>query len=809
MRYFIYRRSIFLIFFIFTNFVFAQLITQKKTPYDLVKNTLVGTGITISNVKFNGVNSSQTSTLKYDNIGFFKGQTNLGIDSGIIMTTGTILNTGVFPPQGPQGPNNFGSAGIDNNLPGDNDLNAIASTPGNPLFTFNRAILDFDFIPAYDSVKFRYVFGSEEWPENTGGNVNDAFGFFIRGPGITGSFFLNSKNIALVPNSSDYITINTVNNGITNNGPCINCAYYVDNQTIPGTSVQYDAFTSVLTAVSKVQCGQTYHLKIAIADVNDGIYDSGVFLEALSFSSPVLKINSAVALGGAGHSGTAGDSVLFEGCGNAVLDFQRSGNIGNADTVHFTISGTASQGADFINIPDSIIFLAGQKHAQLTLQAIEDNNIEGYESIVLTPINTKPGSCVTATTNPFKLYISDVVPLVATASNDSVLLCPNQKSTIDVTVFGGLPGYTYSWNQGVGMGKRHVVSPLATTTYKVFVTDTCGTHFGEDSITITVNPYSPVKVLASADVDIFCPLTNTLLFAQASGGGGFYKYQWNNGAGSKPTALVAPINTTTYFVSVSDTCGTIAQDAVTVNLVNYAPLLIDLSKDTLVCKGEPVTLHASGMGGHPPYSYSWSKGSWLDSSYTVQSSYNKSYIVSLTDQCGYTVYDTAAVFISSPKANFGFNFESNFSVQLLDSSLENIVNYAWNFGDQTYSSLKNPIHEYQTFATHEVSLVVTNDLGCKDSITHIIFPPIEVFVPSAFTPNSDGKNDTFEAIAIGVKAFEIVIYNRWGQVIYKSNDISQKWNAGSITEGVYIYQLRAKGIDNTLITKSGTITLLR
>lgn len=153
-----FRRVVFLLTLMlvgqaFLNGAKAQLTTQRRTPFDLVKNTLLGTGITISNVRFNGTISTATTTAKYDNIGFFKGNTNLGLDSGIVMTTGTILNNG----DGPHGPNNNGSAGLDNFLGGDTDLDALTASTGTATTTHNKAILEFDFVPAYDTVKFRYV----------------------------------------------------------------------------------------------------------------------------------------------------------------------------------------------------------------------------------------------------------------------------------------------------------------------------------------------------------------------------------------------------------------------------------------------------------------------------------------------------------------------------------------------------------------------------------------------------------------------------------------------------------------------------
>ncbi len=794
-------------FFLFSAFVIginhkasAQLVTIKRTPYDLVRNTLLGTGIVISNVRFNGVASTPTTTAKYDNIGFFRGTTSLGIDSGIIMTTGTILNT----PDGPHGPNNDPGSGLDNNLAGDMDLNLLI----NPTQTFNKAVLEFDFVPSYDTVKFRFVFGSEEYPEFVN-SINDAFGFFIRGPGITGPYFGNAKNIALIPNTTNPITINSVNNGNTNTGPCSNCAYYIDNQTVPGTSIQYDAYTTVLTAISAVQCGQTYHIKMAIADAQDGILDSGVFLEALSFSSPVVTITSAVALGGAGHSGTAGDTVLFEGCGTAALDFQRGGNLALADTVHFSISGTASMGSDFVNIPDSVIFLPGQNHALVFLQAIEDNVSEGFETVIFTPINVNPNACIAAASKPFKLYLSDVIPVSANASNDSSIICPNQSSTIDANATGGIAGYTYSWNQGIGLGKRHNVAPLVTTTYTVTVTDTCGTHVATDQVTIAVNVYSPVVAIAPANVQLYCPFESTTLTAQASGGAGYYKYYWNGSTTSNQTTTVAPLVTTRYTVSIIDTCGNADTDSVTVQIMPYPELKVSMSKDTLVCIDEPVRLHAMGVDGRAPYLYSWNQGTWKDSSFVVISSQSKSYVVTVTDNCGYKVTDTVGVYISKPDAQFGYHFENNFLAQFIDSSQANIVNYLWDFGDNSFSTSYNPTHEFDTPTSHLVKLVVMNDIGCSDSVSETISPPLSLYIPSAFSPNGDGKNDTFGAEGIGVKKFEISIYNRWGEVVFESENIETRWDASAAPSGVYVYQLHAVSLDNKPFHKTGTLTIIR
>ena len=170
------RRSLNL-FFVFTlNAILsqAQLITTSgQAPQTLVQNVLIGPGVTVSNILYNG---SPTA------IGSFTANgTTLGITQGIVMTTGTVLNNGA----GPQGPNNVASAGTDNNMPG----SAILSSLIQGTQTFNAATLEFDFIPYADTVRFKYVFGSEEYPEFAPPNnstYNDVFGFFISGPGIVG-----------------------------------------------------------------------------------------------------------------------------------------------------------------------------------------------------------------------------------------------------------------------------------------------------------------------------------------------------------------------------------------------------------------------------------------------------------------------------------------------------------------------------------------------------------------------------------------------------------------------------------------------
>lgn len=250
--------------------------TTNYSPTALVNEITALNGISIFNVNFSGADSAAGKF-----IGLYS---NVGLDSGIVMTTGTVINdtTTIFGSAGPHGPNNDGSSGTDNSIPGTSLLDSLAGA-----HTYNAASLEFDFIPYGDSIYMTLVFGSDEYPEFVGGGFNDVFAVLISGPGYS-----DTTNIALLPGSLGQISIDNINNGPSNSGPCQNCTYYIHNgngSTAPQNSdpfyIQYDGFTIPVEISAHVICGQEYHMQIAIADAGDGAYDSGIFIKSGSFKS--------------------------------------------------------------------------------------------------------------------------------------------------------------------------------------------------------------------------------------------------------------------------------------------------------------------------------------------------------------------------------------------------------------------------------------------------------------------------------------------------------------------------------------------
>ena len=223
--------------------------------------------------------------------------------------------------------------------------------------TQDVSILEFDFVPSSDTVKFNYVFASEEYLIFVNSAFNDVFAFLISGPGISGPYaspsaFPNGAiNIAEVPNSNPSlpITVSTIND-------TTNSQYY-NHDTVSQVSA-FNGYTDVFTAKAVVTACATYHIKLAIADGSDGIYDSGVFFEAGSFNSidpgaPTAVVSTTDVLCNADSNGIA--SLCIQG-GTAPYSINWNGanpnalsagtysvtvidNVGLSSTTSFTING--------------------------------------------------------------------------------------------------------------------------------------------------------------------------------------------------------------------------------------------------------------------------------------------------------------------------------------------------------------------------------------------------------------------------------------------------------------------------------------
>ncbi|MEZ4930652.1 MAG: choice-of-anchor L domain-containing protein [Saprospiraceae bacterium] len=324
--------------------------TAPFTPENLISNIFLGDGVSIIDITYEGDPLA---------VGYFKDGTNaIGLDRGILLTSGRAASQNCGG--GPYGADCTGNVFSSNQMNGnasDVDLNSIAN--GTPEDVAKYTIT---FQPFADTLRFRYVFASEEYPEYSCSPFNDVFGFFISGPGITGTFSNGGQNIALIPGTNTPVSINNIHPQDGTNCPAVNDQYYNSNNGIALQPV-YDGYLDVFTAEAVVIPCETYTIKLVIADVSDNFYDSGVFLEAKSFGTGTIDVD-AVTL--------SLDGVIAEGCVNGAFSFSLPTEAEQDLPLDYTIIGTAENGVDYGFIPSDLFIPQGSSSITVDIYAIHD-----------------------------------------------------------------------------------------------------------------------------------------------------------------------------------------------------------------------------------------------------------------------------------------------------------------------------------------------------------------------------------------------------------------------------------------------------
>jgi gliding motility-associated-like protein len=527
---------------LFNTGISQMTVTNNMTVEQYVQNVLVGGGVSVSNVQFN----AGSAAVANEQVGEFNDPSgNIGLASGFIMGSGDV--TMAAQPNAGSGSTMGGGTGTGS------DIDLASITPNQ---IYDECIVEFDFVPMGDTLRFSYVFASEEYPEYVCGTVNDAFGFFLSGP-MPGGGTYAAENLALIPDplnpvqfTTTPVSINTVNPGVAGtSGNAANCnsidpnwsaysVFYMPNTT---NGYEYDGGTVVLEAKAPVICGQTYHIKLAIGDGGDGSFDSGVFLEEGSFSVDMVDVSVTT---------LSGDDFVIEGCSEAVFNFVRPDTSGTL-YIPISMTGSAINGIDFPYITDSIYFNPGEDSVQISILPTIDTLTEPGDSITITIYTTTV--CGDTIEQNATIYIYDYVYLDVDITNDTVM-CPGEYILLGADVTNGLPPYTYSWSTG-SVANTALVNVTQTDYYYFSATDDCDKTI-EDSVWVLV----PSPLTVSATGGEYCVGDSILITPVIDGGAQPYDITWNG-----PGDLVADTttgelqiengSTGTYNLTVTEQCG--------------------------------------------------------------------------------------------------------------------------------------------------------------------------------------------------------------------------------------------------------------
>ncbi|WP_321515277.1 choice-of-anchor L domain-containing protein [Marinifilum fragile] len=567
----------------------------------LVQNVLITGCLTASNVTYSG---DEALGLGY----FNAGTSDFPLASGIILSTGEVVHA--------EGPNS--NDGISDNIggvSGDSDVNTLTGNNGR-----DAQILEFDFVPAGDVLAFRYVFASEEYPEYTCGNYNDVFAFIISGPGITADAGLSGRNIALIPGTTNPVTINNVNNR-----SCGNSTFYVDETN--GFATEFDGRTTVLTATAAVQPCQTYHIRLIIADVWDASYNSAVFLEARSFKSNEVVIENGVA-------GNNDVEFMYEGCAKSFIKFLREDGLDTELTFALNISGSAENGVDYIytdefgsqigdgKIPETVTMPVGVDEIIYYYKALSDGIIEGDETMRLSFLKSCP--CSAPDYYEKVVTIIDVPEIEATPTSLVSCLGGIPTATIAVNLKGGLDPSDYQYSLDGGALQDDNVftlnNPPVGSVHTIKVQDRFACN--SEDFEITIPEVTPIESNAGPDKNICEGETPKL-----EGSGGIY-YEWSCSPASginylsdvnAPNPTIGdniPFGIYTFTLTVKESASSSAScvdtDEMVLTVKENAHFTIAADKAEY-CSAELINLSSTVSNSSIDDNYLWTPSNGLDS----------------------------------------------------------------------------------------------------------------------------------------------------------------------------------------------------
>ncbi len=805
------------LFITLTHTVSAQLTIAPGSTAALLSNKLAGPGITIISdtlVCNNAANGIFRSVIAAGNP--------ISIDSGIILCTGSASAASGSEPSVTS--TSFSSAG-------DADVTTLMGGG----VSRDACALIITFVPKGDTVSFDYQFGSEEYRSATCGPYNDAFGFFIAGPGISATY--PGVNMALVPGTNIPVAVNSINSGTA--GTCSGCAYsnctsmgsgspftayFVANSG--GTIASYRGYTTKLTAKHWVVPCDTYRIKLVIADGGttaspNYIYDSGVFIAAGSLKTNSYHFDHA----NLGHMILGYTNAVVKGCGTDSVKIKSTRPAAVPTKLYITYAGTGVAGVDYTALPDSVTLATGD-----TSFAFPVLGLTTAASGVKTIVAYLSSSALCGIIDTVTINLIDH-PTVSILTSDTTV-CNGTPVHIQATTSTGL---TYGWSPGTYLDNPSFLNPIATPTavgvmiYTITAT-LPGSLCPAITKTITITTVEPTVTVLTADTTVCQGASFTLRVD----GPDSLIYSWSpvtnlNSAGVKQPVF-NPQATTTFTLTASilgTTCKTQKQLKVTVIPTDF----VITTFDTFFCTG--ATLYLNGVVNPPAstYTYLWTGPGGYSSPLlnpvitTVTAGNEGTYTLTVTNSglCSGTAMEKIIIYPTPEATVLAPPIELCQYSPALALEVPGYDNLMW------YSSSTDPkptvfaplpstdsvgVFKYYasqiSFKNNCLSERVAIDVTVKSCCTG------NVFVPSAFTPNEDGKNDVLRVVRTSDYALnDFTIYNRWGMVVFQSSGEKQAWdgtfNGQPADMGTYYYVaiITCKNSDKKNITLKGDVTLIR
>lgn len=375
-------------------------------------------------------------------------------------------------------------------------------------------------------------------------------------------------------------------------------------------------------------------------------------------------------------------------------------------------------------------------------------------------------------------------------------------------------GTSFSWTPATGLSSNAIANPTASPTVTTQYTVTVGNNGCFQTDTVTVFVITQINPTISPNSNI-CLGQSVQLTA---GGGSIYSWSPPTGLSASNifNPVASPTATTNYTVTVS-TSGACPPANATVTVNVYPAFNITVSANDTICPGELGTVTASGA-----VSYIWFPGGSTSASLSQSPNSSTTYTVAGSNGFCADTQTVAIIVLPNPSALFLSTTQlelGNFSLCFTNNSTNGVSNTInWNFGDGNFSTEEDPCHEYLDPGTYQVCMSIENAIGCSDTSCSLVIlkPDWTLYVPNTFTPNGDGKNEIFYAVGTNLLSFEMNIFDRWGNLVYRGTDINEGWNGKMNNTGseivqidTYVWQIKITDSENKKRSFIGHVNVIK
>lgn len=709
--------------------------TVDTIPRAVIANRLVqhilGKNISYSNAKIRCLSAG--AALFKDKEGII-----LGLDSGIILGTGYDVYTVANPHSFIYQTHEYDSIYVDTLY-----RQLVKSDT-----IYDKCDLEFDFVPIGDSLRFDYVFATEEFPLFNCTGLNDAFGLFLSGPGINGI-----KNIALIPNTTVPICLNTIfdtmpgfykrnlPNGCTAygfNSPYTQ--YGIVNDT--STTFAINGFTKVFTARHKVNMGGTYHIKFTIADVGDHVLNSAVLIGSRSFRATSIVMSTPYSTGGV----LSKQPYMLEGCGPVRLNFRTAKKLDTNMRITLKYGGSAIMGVDYDTLPTSFWIMAGDSTFDLNISPKPDTHTEPIDSLIIYATN----GGIYYDTIVYRLHDAFAGYSVFNQTNDTTL-CNRSAGQLYIQTQHDIQ-YQVRWSPPIYLSDttRHriLVTPVVAVGTDSLIYRARVTHAGcagfRDSLS-TIRILHRPTITMPRDTGI-CWKDTLRIFPVLSTPGS-YTYSWTPttyqlfGSSSSLNLRAIPLLTTKYKLKLTVPNGCISEDSVQVKVIQMSKLMDSIQKIPANCHGLGGSILIRMKNPDTNLRFRIQNQPWTanpdflglkDTSYRVSIRYRN-----------FCQFDTTIIL---PRAAFKIRADvqhpscnqNNGYIAINATNASPPINYTW--------SPTNPATNFYLYTNVGAGIykVTASDmLACKDSLTIRLFPAdtprFTLTLKDAICTNDNGK----------------------------------------------------------------------